>query len=216
MSKGNSSGLASVTTCISVHVLFVPLGGVMWRRGVWTTTLREVKYLAQNKPARKLLGSVLLNYCPTASHSASWRDRWQPWEWRNDQGSGRPNSWSKSHMGNTEGRKERKGWASRFWGAAIGLRLSCESSLLLGSETGHKDHTHTRGNLCRARACYLSIEVKHADYSSGGQLSPRFTLCQMGLLYWWWKSRQVLSNWEEFRYVFTGLSFLLPSPSFFF
>ena len=46
---------------------------------------------------------------------------------------------------------------------------------------GHKDRTHTGGNLCQARACYLSIEVKHADYSSGGQLSPRFTLCQMGL-----------------------------------
>lgn len=145
-------GLASsVTIWISVCVLFVSLGGVMWRRGIGVPRLRDVKYLAQNKPARKLPRPGLLNHCPTASRSASWRDRWQLWEWRDDQGSRRPCSWSKSYMDNREGKKERKGWVSRFQGAAIGLSLSCESSLILRSATVAMSTVNTQWrNLCWA------------------------------------------------------------------
>ena len=168
---------------ISAHVLFVALGGIMWRRSMWIPRLREVKYLAQNKPARTLPRSVLLNPCSIASHSASRRDGWQIWEWRQDQGRGRPYSWLSSHVGNGEDGQGKERVIFQI------QRSCCWIQAVLWeffdprvSDSGHKHCTHTvRESLLGPELAVSALEVKHADFSSGGQPSPHLTSCQTGL-----------------------------------
>lgn len=212
-------GLASLLIIlISIHVLFDALGRVMWRKSMWKPRLGEIKWLAENKPASKLPRSVLLNYWSTASHSGLWRDGWQIWECRQDQGRGRPYSWLLSHVGDRQGSqgKERVSFQiqrSCCWMETVLWEFSDPGV----SDSGHKHRTHTaRKSLLGLELAVLAQKVKNTDYPSGGQPCPHLTLCQVGLQYRWWESKQVLSNWEEFRNLFTGLSFLLLLPSFFF